>query len=97
MNELEKQIEEMAKKLERELPVGDLTAEKVKRAQELMLRMQNRNTNLPNGHIANPFSQSASINDLREILKLCKEILIPYEMKKQIGNLRNVGRLAGAK
>jgi hypothetical protein len=103
MNELQRRIEQVANDLEKKLPVDKLNAEKIERAKQLVERLRCRSSASPSGsvegvqNIVNPFGQSDAMNDLRELLMLCRDVIIPYEMKKQIANLRAVGQLAGAR
>lgn len=93
--ELQDRIHEAVAQLERELPLGDIDEEKVKRCRELVDRMRGRSTQMKEGYIVDPFAQSSALNDLRELLALCRDVIVPYAMRQQVANLRAVAALAG--
>ena len=101
MSELSDRIEAVVKQLEEKLPdcrcsQGGVPPGRRRRshAAHRARGLRGRSSHMREGYVVDPFAQSKTMNDLRELLVLCRDVIIPYEMKRQIANLRAVGEMA---
>lgn len=84
------ELDKAFKKVEDSLP--ELSLEKFQEAQELLDKINNRKAKaIPEGvYTSNPLANSKSIHDLKDIMQITKNVLLPLKLQAELCSMKNI-------